>query len=63
MSPEFMEKELFQPFHTTKSGGLGIGLFQSKKIMEAHRGSIAVESENGKGTTIRLTFPVGGGRE
>jgi putative PEP-CTERM system histidine kinase len=58
MSREFMEKELFQAFHTTKSGGLGIGLFQSKKIMEAHRGTIAVDSENGKGTTVRLTFPI-----
>lgn len=58
MSPAFMEKELFQPFHTTKSGGLGIGLFQSKKIMEAHKGSIAVDSQSGKGTTVSLLFPV-----
>jgi putative PEP-CTERM system histidine kinase len=58
MSPEFMEKDLFQPFRTTKSGGLGIGLFQSKKIMEAHRGSIVIESKEGKGTKVRLTFPV-----
>ncbi|MBN1567566.1 MAG: PEP-CTERM system histidine kinase PrsK [Acidobacteria bacterium] len=57
MSRDFMDRELFQPFHTTKSGGLGIGLFQSKKIMEAHRGSILVESEEGKGTRVILTFP------
>ncbi len=58
MSREFMEKELFLPFHTTKSEGLGIGLFQSKKIMEAHKGSIQVESIEGEGTTIGLIFPV-----
>jgi signal transduction histidine kinase len=58
MSREFFEKELFLPFHTTKSGGLGIGLFHSKKIMEAHRGAILVESEEGKGTKITLTFPI-----
>jgi putative PEP-CTERM system histidine kinase len=58
MSREFIEKELFLPFHTTKSGGLGIGLFQSKKIMEAHGGSITVSSEEGKGTNISVTFPV-----
>jgi signal transduction histidine kinase len=58
MSREFVEKELFRPFHTTKSGGLGIGLFQSKKIMEAHQGTILVESEDGKGTKVRLIFPV-----
>lgn len=57
MSPEFMEKELFQPFHTTKSAGLGIGLFQSKKIMEAHHGTIRVQSEKGKGTKVTLLFP------
>ena len=53
-----MEKELFLPFHTTKSEGLGIGLFQSRKIMEAHEGSIYVESEEGKGTKIVLRFPL-----
>jgi putative PEP-CTERM system histidine kinase len=58
MSREFFEKELFVPFHTTKSNGLGIGLFQSKKIMEAHRGTISVDSEEGKGTRVALTFPV-----
>jgi putative PEP-CTERM system histidine kinase len=57
MSREYIEKELFLPFHTTKSGGLGIGLFQSKKIIEAHRGSIIMESELGKGTTARVTLP------
>lgn len=57
ISKEFLERELFQPFHTTKSAGLGIGLFQSKKIIEAHRGSIAVESVEGKGTKITIVFP------
>ena len=58
MSKEFLEKELFVPFHTTKSAGLGIGLFHSKKIMEAHEGNILVESEEGKGTKITLIFPI-----
>lgn len=57
MKKEFIEKELFLPFHTTKSAGLGIGLFQSKKIMEAHQGSIKVDSEEGKGTKVSLIFP------
>jgi putative PEP-CTERM system histidine kinase len=57
ISREFIENELFVPFHTTKSGGLGIGLFQSKKIVEAQKGSILVESEEGKGTSIRLILP------
>jgi putative PEP-CTERM system histidine kinase len=58
MTREFREKELFQPFHTTKSGGLGIGLFHSKKIMDAHRGAILIDSEEGKGTKVTLRFPV-----
>ena len=57
MSPEYMEKELFVPFHTTKSNGLGIGLYQSKKIVEAHKGSIKVESHKDKGTIVRISFP------
>jgi putative PEP-CTERM system histidine kinase len=57
MSPEFIEHSLFQLFHTTKSKGLGIGLFQSKKIVEAHHGRIEVESEEGKGSTFRVLLP------
>jgi putative PEP-CTERM system histidine kinase len=57
MSREFREKELFQPFHTTKTGGLGIGLFHSKKIIDAHRGAITIDSEAGKGTKVTLRFP------
>jgi signal transduction histidine kinase len=58
MSKDFLEHSLFQPFHTTKSKGLGIGLFHSKKIIEAHRGRIEVESEPGKGTTFRVFLPI-----
>ena len=58
ISKEFLENELFVPFHTTKSNGLGIGLFQSKRIMEAHGGSILLHSVEGEGTTVTATFPV-----
>jgi putative PEP-CTERM system histidine kinase len=57
MSKEFIERSLFQPFQTTKSKGLGIGLFHSKKIVEAHHGRIEVESEPGKGSTFRVFLP------
>jgi putative PEP-CTERM system histidine kinase len=55
---EFLEKELFQPFHTTKGDGLGIGLFQSKKIIEAHDGTIEVESKESEGTVVRIFIPL-----
>lgn len=58
MSKGFIEKELFKPFKTTKNGGLGIGLFQCKAVIEAHGGSIEVESEEGKGTMFRVRLPI-----
>lgn len=59
MSPEFIRTTLFKPFMSTKSKGLGIGMFQSKMIVEAHDGSIEVESEEGRGTHFRIIFPKG----
>jgi putative PEP-CTERM system histidine kinase len=58
MSAEFMEKSLFRPFQTTKKQGMGIGLYHCKTIVEAHGGRIEAESEEGKGTTIRVLLPV-----
>ena len=58
MTESFMRESLFRPFHTTKKKGLGIGMFQSKMIVEAHHGSIQVESEPGKGTTFRVSLPI-----
>src|SRR5579884_2524327 len=59
MSKEFLNRSLFRPFQTTKKTGLGIGMFQSKMIIEAHGGRIEVESESGKGTTFRVLLPLG----
>ncbi len=59
MTREFMETGLFMPFATTKKKGLGIGLYQCKTIIEAHRGSIDVESELRKGTVFRISLPAG----
>src|SRR3989441_340787 len=55
-------RTLFQPFRTTKKGGLGIGLFQCKRILEAHRGTIHIESEVGRGTRVRIELPIEEGR-
>jgi putative PEP-CTERM system histidine kinase len=57
ISREFMEKSLFHPFKTTKCKGMGIGIYHSKTIVEAHGGKIEVESEPGKGSTFRFFLP------
>ena len=58
MAKEFIERRLFRPFQTTKKQGMGIGLFHSKKIIEAHQGRIEVESEEGKGSIFKLFLPM-----
>jgi putative PEP-CTERM system histidine kinase len=58
MSPDFLRNSLFRPFQTTKKKGLGIGMFQSRMIVEAHRGNIEVESEPGKGTKFGVFLPL-----
>jgi signal transduction histidine kinase len=57
MSPDFIRKSLFRPFQTTKKRGLGIGMFQSKMIVDAHGGRFEVESTPGVGTTFRVHLP------
>jgi putative PEP-CTERM system histidine kinase len=58
MSTEFLDRSLFRPFQSTKKHGLGIGMFQSKMIVDAHSGRIEVESELGKGTAFRVLLPL-----
>jgi putative PEP-CTERM system histidine kinase len=57
MSPQFVESELFVPFHSTKASGLGIGLFQCRQIIQAHNGKIEVETAQGKGSTFTVWLP------
>jgi putative PEP-CTERM system histidine kinase len=63
MSEAFLNDCLFRPFQSTKKQGLGIGMFQSRMIVEAHGGSIRVESEAGKGSTFRISLPVNNGND
>ena len=58
MSAAFLKDSLFRPFKTTKKKGLGIGMFQSRMIVEAHRGSIQVKSSPGIGTTFCVLLPL-----
>lgn len=49
---------LFEPFHTTKSYGTGLGLPIVKKIIESHKGTISIDSEKGAGTTFHIQLPL-----
>lgn len=49
---------IFQPFFTTKPGGMGLGLSISRTIVAAHGGSMAVQSAPGRGTTFRIELPL-----
>jgi putative PEP-CTERM system histidine kinase len=58
MTEDFMKNQLFRPFRTTKQAGLGIGLYQSRQIAEAHDGKIEVKSDIGKGTVYTVCLPI-----
>jgi PAS domain S-box-containing protein len=48
---------VFEPFYTTKSFGLGLGMSYAKKVIEQHEGAIQVTSEQGAGTQILIELP------
>ncbi|MDQ8182007.1 XrtA/PEP-CTERM system histidine kinase PrsK [Pelagicoccus sp. SDUM812005] len=58
MSADFIRNGLFRPFKTTKKSGLGIGMFQSKMVVEAHGGNIMVESQEGQGSVFTIRIPI-----
>lgn len=53
---EEVKDMLFTPFFTTRATGTGLGLSMVRKIVEAHKARVHVESESGKGTTFELNF-------
>jgi hypothetical protein len=57
MTPEFLRDRLFQPYHTTKPDGVGLGLVTASQIVRFHGGTIRVSSQPGGGTVVRLAFP------
>jgi signal transduction histidine kinase len=50
-------RNLFQPFQSTAPGGFGIGLYESKRIVESYRGSLRVESTPGEGVRVVVELP------
>jgi signal transduction histidine kinase len=56
--PKEIEGRIFDPFFTTKERGTGLGLAIAYKIIEAHKGTITFNSEEGEGTTFIIRLPV-----
>lgn len=57
MSEETLAK-LYSPLVTTKAQGMGFGLAICNRMVEAHQGTISVQSVEGKGSTFTLTIPI-----
>ena len=58
---EEIRKHIFTPFFSTKKKlGTGIGLTMTSRIVRKHGGDIEVESVLARGTTFRVSLPVGG---
>lgn len=58
---EETKEHIFDPYFTRRKGGIGLGLTISHTIVERHGGRISVESEEGKGTNVRIFLPIEGG--
>jgi len=58
MDDAFIRDELFLPFRSTKSGGYGIGAFQTRELIRMAGGDLEVISEKGFGTTMRVILPL-----
>lgn len=56
MSPEQVDY-IFEPFNTTKSSGLGLGMPYAQKVIQQHGGKISVESQPGEGTQVKIELP------
>ncbi|HJT41707.1 MAG TPA: ATP-binding protein, partial [Sphingobium sp.] len=58
MTAEFMRRELFKPFSSSKAGGFGIGAFEARALAMAMDGRIDVESQPGVGSRFTLRLPL-----
>jgi signal transduction histidine kinase len=58
MSEEFIRERLFKPFESTKSAGMGIGVFESREYIGELGGRLEVASVPRSGTTFKVLVPL-----
>ena len=58
VGPEVIDR-MFNPFFTTRAAGTGLGLAIVHRIVDAHRGRIAVKNNEGRGATFAILLPAG----
>jgi signal transduction histidine kinase len=58
MSEEFIRERLFKPFDSTKSAGMGIGVFESREYITELGGALEVTSQPALGTTFKVVLPL-----
>lgn len=63
MSADFVQKQLFKPFASTKTAGFGIGAYEARELTRQMKGELSVTSEVGKGTRFILSFPREGAQD
>jgi two-component system sensor histidine kinase AtoS len=56
--PNAVRQRIFEPFFTTKARGTGLGLTVARRIVEEHKGTIKIESDEGQGTRFIITLPL-----
>ena len=61
--PPEQTTQIFEPLHTTKPGGTGLGLYIVQEVVAAHGGQVAVQSVVGQGSTFTITLPLLGDEE
>jgi signal transduction histidine kinase len=61
--PPEQTTQIFEPLHTTKPGGTGLGLYIVQEVVAAHGGQVAVQSVMGQGSTFTITLPLMGHEE
>ncbi|HET7061804.1 MAG TPA: XrtA/PEP-CTERM system histidine kinase PrsK [Nitrosospira sp.] len=63
MSQEFIREKLFKPFESTKSAGMGIGVFESREYVSELGGEMEVSSSESEGTVFRIALPLHRGEQ